>query len=37
MFVSEGMEVLKANSDGNTNNWGWVMVTVKPTLFSTKK
>ena len=37
MFASEGMEVLKANSDGNTNNWGWVMVTVKPTLFSTKK
>ncbi|QTD36379.1 alginate export family protein [Polaribacter batillariae] len=34
MFASEGMEVLKGNSDGNTNNWGWLMVTIKPTLFS---
>ena len=33
---SEGMEVLKGNSDGNTNNWGWVMVTIKPTLFTSK-
>lgn len=37
MFASEGMEVLKANADDNTNNWGWVMVTIKPTLFTTKK
>ncbi|QTE21410.1 alginate export family protein [Polaribacter cellanae] len=34
MFASKGMEVLKGNSDGNTNNWGWLMVTIKPTLFS---
>lgn len=37
LFPSEGMEVLKGNSDDNTNNWAWVMVTIKPTLFSTKK
>lgn len=35
LFPSEGMEVLKNNADGNTNNWGWVMVTIKPTLFTT--
>ncbi len=37
MFASEGMEILKENSDNNTNNWGWVMITIKPTLFSSKK
>ncbi|WP_196896123.1 alginate export family protein [Aureivirga marina] len=36
MFASEGMEVLKGNFDGNTNNWGWVMVVIKPTLFTSK-
>ena len=36
LFPSEGMEVLKGNSDGNTNNWAWVMVTIKPTLFTSK-
>ncbi len=34
LFATEGMETIKNNFDGNTNNWGWVMVTVKPTLFS---
>lgn len=33
MFASDGMEVLKANFDNNTNNWAWVMVTIKPTIF----
>ncbi len=37
LFASEGMEVLKNNFDGNTNNWGWVMVVVNPTLFESKK
>ena len=37
LFPSDGMEVLKGNTDGNTNNWGWVMVTIKPTLFTSKK
>ncbi|MGB0892101.1 MAG: alginate export family protein [Flavobacteriaceae bacterium] len=36
LFASKGMEVLKGNSDDNTNNWAWVMVTIKPTLFSSK-
>ncbi|QCX41102.1 hypothetical protein FF125_17910 [Aureibaculum algae] len=34
MFASEGMEYLKNNFDDNMNNWGWVMVTIKPTLFT---
>lgn len=34
MFASEGMEYLKNNFDDNINNWGWVMVTIKPTLFN---
>jgi len=33
MFASNGMEILKNNFDGNVNNWGWVMITIKPTLF----
>ena len=37
MFASEGMEALKGISDNNTNNWGWVMVTINPTLFTSKK
>ena len=36
LFESEGMEILKGNVDGNTNNWGWVMLVVKPTLFKTE-
>lgn len=34
LFASEGMEVLKGNADGNINNWGWVMLIIKPTLFT---
>jgi hypothetical protein len=37
LFPSDGMEILKANTDQNTNNWGWVMLIVKPTLFSSSK
>ena len=33
MFASEGLEIVKNNFDSNTNNWGWVMVTISPTLF----
>lgn len=36
MFASEGLEVLKNNADGNGNNWAWLMLTIKPTLFSSK-
>ncbi|WP_394971925.1 alginate export family protein [uncultured Croceitalea sp.] len=35
LFAAEGMEFLKNNFDGNTNYWGWIMVTIKPTLFQT--
>lgn len=37
MFASEGMEILKGNADGNTNNWAWVMLIIKPTLFQSQK
>ncbi len=36
MFASEGMEVLKGNTDNNWNHWGWVMLTLKPELFKSK-
>ena len=35
LFEADGMEILKGNVDGNTNNWGWMMLIVKPTLFQT--
>jgi hypothetical protein len=31
LFASDSMKFLKGNFD-NTNNWAWVMVTIKPTL-----
>ena len=34
LFAAEGMEAIKNNFDGNTNNWGWVMITIKPTLLT---
>ncbi len=37
LFASEGMEILKGNTDNNTNNWGWVMLIVKPNLFNSSK
>jgi hypothetical protein len=36
MFASEGLEVVKNNFDGNSNNWAWLMITIKPTLFTSK-
>ena len=36
-FTSKGIEILKNNFDGNTNNWAWVMVTIDPALFTWKK
>ncbi|WP_276392170.1 alginate export family protein [Eudoraea chungangensis] len=36
LFAAEGMEVLKNNFDGNANYWGWVMLTIKPTLYQSK-
>jgi hypothetical protein len=37
MFATESMEVLKGGNKDNTNNWAWVMLTVKPNLFSYSK
>ena len=34
MFAAEGMEILKQNFDGNSNNWAWLMLTINPTIFS---
>jgi len=34
MLASEGLEVVKNNFSGNGNNWAWLMITIKPTLFS---
>ncbi|WP_299527216.1 alginate export family protein [uncultured Lutibacter sp.] len=36
MFAKEGLEAIKGNNDGNGNNWAWLMLTIKPTLFSSK-
>ncbi len=36
MFQAEGLEIVRNNHDDQTNNWGWVMVIIKPTLFSNK-
>jgi len=35
MFATETMEVLKGGNSDNTNNWAWLMITVKPSLFKT--
>lgn len=37
MFAAKGMEVLKSNYHDASNYWAWAMVTIKPTLFSSKK
>jgi len=34
LLPSKGMETLKGNTSGATNNIGWVMLVIKPTLFS---
>lgn len=34
LFAAEGLETIKNNFDENTNNWAWVIVTIKPTLFT---
>jgi hypothetical protein len=37
MFATESMEVLKEGDKDETNNWAFLMVTFKPTLFEHKK
>lgn len=33
MFGSDSMELLKGGDAGATNNWGWMMLAIKPTFF----
>ncbi|GGG57910.1 alginate export family protein [Bizionia arctica] len=35
MFATESMQVIKGGDKDETNNWAWVMITVKPSLFKT--
>lgn len=35
MFATKTMEVLKGGNKDKTNNWAWLMITVKPSLFQT--
>jgi hypothetical protein len=37
MQASESMELIKTGDSDQLNLWGWTMVTIKPTLFSSKK
>ncbi|WKK64623.1 alginate export family protein [Lutimonas zeaxanthinifaciens] len=36
MFATESMEIIKGGSKDEVNNWGWIMVTFKPTFFKKK-
>ncbi len=33
-FANDGIEIVKNNYDGNTNNWAWLMLTVDPVLIA---
>ena len=35
-MLRESMEIIKGGSKDETNNWGWVMITFKPTFFKKK-
>ena len=37
MFATSTMEVLKGGDKSQTNNWAWLMLTFKPTLFKSKE
>ncbi len=38
MFASESMSLVKGGRpEDNTNNWAWVQLTFKPTLFTSKE
>ncbi|MFA5417346.1 MAG: alginate export family protein [Bacteroidales bacterium] len=36
MLGTETLQVIKGGNYENTNNWGWIMLTFKPTFFSKK-
>ena len=37
LFATESMQLIKGGNKSNLQNWAWVMLTFKPTLFSTEK
>ncbi len=37
MFATSTMEALKGGDKGETQNWGWLMITLKPQFFTTKE
>ena len=37
MLASDTMQALKGGDRNESNNWAWLMITVKPTFFTTKK
>ncbi|GAA4832303.1 alginate export family protein [Algivirga pacifica] len=37
MSATESMEVLKGGDHTKLNHWGWAMIVIKPTFFTTKK
>lgn len=36
MFATESMEALKGGGKGELNNWGWVMLVLKPTFYKSE-
>ncbi|MCB0466135.1 MAG: alginate export family protein [Aequorivita sp.] len=36
-IAQKGIEIVKNNFDGNTNNWVWAMITIDPILFTWQK
>ncbi|MGB0869223.1 MAG: alginate export family protein [Flavobacteriales bacterium] len=36
MLASDGLAALRGGNADNTNNWGWLMLVVKPKLFTSK-
>ncbi len=36
MFATKTLEALKGGNRGRTNNWAWLMITFKPTFFTSK-
>ncbi len=34
MFATETMSIVKGGASDQTNNWGWMMLVIKPTFFS---
>ncbi len=36
-FAFNGIETVKNNFDGNSNNWAWAMLTINPVLFTGEK